>query len=46
MAALNRLAAAELIDGSAPTISGQDLARQYLTADPRDDEVIRPLDLP
>jgi len=46
MAALNRLAAAELIDGSAPTISGQDLARQYLTADPRDDEVIRPLDRP
>ena len=46
MAALWRLAAAGLIDGSVPTVSGWDLARQYRVAEPRDDEVIRPLDRP
>ena len=46
MAALSRLAAAGLIDGSVPSISGSVLAEQYENAQPRDDEVIRPLDRP
>jgi dihydroxy-acid dehydratase len=46
MAALHRLAEAGLIDGSVPTVSGNDLAAQYARAVPGDDEVIRPLDRP
>ncbi|MBN1321087.1 MAG: dihydroxy-acid dehydratase [Thermoleophilia bacterium] len=46
MAALQRLGQAGLLDGSVPTISGCELAQQYLAAEPRDDEVIRPLDRP
>jgi len=46
MAALQRLAAAGLIDGSVPTIAGCELAHEYLEAESRDDEVIRPLGRP
>ena len=46
MAALHRLAEAGLIDGSVPTVSGEDLAAQFDGAQPADDEVIRPLDRP
>jgi dihydroxy-acid dehydratase len=46
MAVLQRLAEAGLIDGSAPTVSGQDLQAQYRDARAADDEVIRPLHQP
>ena len=46
MAVLHRLAEAGLIDGSVPTVSGEDLASQFAGAQPTDDEVIRPLDRP
>ncbi len=46
MAVLHRLAEAGLIDGSVPTVSGEDLASQFAAAQPTDDEVIRPLDRP
>jgi len=46
MAALQRLDATGLLDGSVPTVSGHDLAGQYADAVPADDEVIRPLDRP
>jgi dihydroxy-acid dehydratase len=46
MAVLHRLAQAGLVDGGVPTISGDDLARQYAKAEPREEEVIRPLDRP
>ncbi len=46
MAVLHRLAEAELIDGSVPTISGCGLATHYARATPSDHEVIRPLARP
>ncbi len=46
MGVMKRLAEAELVDGSVPTISGVDLAHQYDAAVIRDAEVIRPLDRP
>ncbi len=46
MAVLNRLADTGVVDGTVPTVSGAELAAQYETAVARDDEVIRPLDLP
>ena len=46
MAVLHRLAEAGLIDGSVPTVSGEDLLAQFGDARPTDDEVIRPLDRP
>jgi dihydroxy-acid dehydratase len=46
MAVLHWLAEAGLIDGSVPTVSGEDLAAQFEGAVPTDDEVIRPLDRP
>ncbi|OFW57073.1 MAG: dihydroxy-acid dehydratase [Actinobacteria bacterium RBG_16_64_13] len=46
MAVLHRLAEAGLIDGGAPTISGAGLAPQFAAAEPRDNEVIRPLSRP
>ncbi len=46
MAALHRLAQANLVDGSVPTVSVDGLADQYRGAVPSDDEVIRPLDRP
>ena len=46
MAVLHRLAEAGLIDGSVPTVSGDDLGAQFAGARPADDEVIRPLDRP
>ena len=46
MGVCKRLAEADLVDGSAPTVAGVDLAAQYNAAVIRDDEVIRPLDRP
>jgi dihydroxy-acid dehydratase len=46
MAVLHRLSEAGLIDGSVPTVSGDDLATQFTDARPVDDEIIRPLDRP
>ncbi|MFH1833882.1 MAG: dihydroxy-acid dehydratase, partial [bacterium] len=46
MAVLKRLAEADLVDGSVPTVAGVDLATQYGAAVIREDEVIRPLDRP
>lgn len=45
-AVLRRLSEANLVDGSVPTITGEDLAARYGAVPPRDDEVIRPLDRP
>jgi len=46
MGVLKRLDEGGLVDGSVPTISGDDLATQYKTAAIRDDEIIRPLARP
>jgi dihydroxy-acid dehydratase len=46
MAVLKRLAEADLIDGTVPTVAGADLATLYEAARIRDEEVIRPLDRP
>jgi dihydroxy-acid dehydratase len=46
MAALQRLAQANLIDGAVPTVSGGELAAQYRGAVTSDNEVIRPIDRP
>jgi dihydroxy-acid dehydratase len=46
MAVLHRLAQAGLVDGSVPTVSGRDLAGQYVEVESQDDEVIRPLSRP
>jgi dihydroxy-acid dehydratase len=46
MAVYKRLAEADLVDGSVPTVAGVDLATQYKAATIREDEVIRPLDRP
>lgn len=43
MAVLNRLAEADLVDGSVPTVSGRTLRDQYERAAVRDDSVVRPL---
>lgn len=44
MAVLKRLAEADLVDGTVPTVAGVDLSTQYQAAVIREDEVIRPLD--
>ena len=46
MGVMKRLDEAGLVDGSAPTVAGVDMAVQYKAAVIRDDEVIRPLDRP
>ncbi len=46
MGVMKRLAEADLVDGSVPTVAGVDMATQYEAAVIRDDEVIRPLDRP
>jgi dihydroxy-acid dehydratase len=46
MGVMKRLAEAKLVDGSAPTVAGVEMAVQYQAAVIRDDEVIRPLDRP
>jgi dihydroxy-acid dehydratase len=46
MGVMKRLAEADLLDGSVPTVAGVDLAVQYQAAVICDDEVIRPLDRP
>ncbi|MBC7293816.1 MAG: dihydroxy-acid dehydratase, partial [Thermoleophilia bacterium] len=44
MAVFKRLAEANLIDGSVPTVSGVEMAAQYAAVQIRNDDVIRPLD--
>jgi dihydroxy-acid dehydratase len=46
MGVMKRLAEADLVDGSVPTVGGVDMAVQYKAAVIREDEVIRPLDRP
>ena len=46
MAVLKRLAEADLVDGSVPTVLGITLGEQFATAEVRDSDVIRPLDRP
>jgi dihydroxy-acid dehydratase len=46
MAVLKRLAEADLVDGTVPTVTGVDLASLYGAAGIRDEEVIRSLDRP
>jgi dihydroxy-acid dehydratase len=43
MAVMKRLAEADLVDGSVPTVAGVDMAVQYEAAVIRDEEVIRPM---
>jgi dihydroxy-acid dehydratase len=46
MAVMKRLAEANLVDGSVPTVSAVEISKQYEAASIEDDEVIRPLDNP
>jgi dihydroxy-acid dehydratase len=46
MGVMKRLAEADLVDGSVPTVAGVDMATQYAAAAVRDDEVIKPLEQP
>jgi dihydroxy-acid dehydratase len=46
MGVMKRLAEADLVDGTVPTVAGVDMAAHYNAATICDDEVIRPLDRP